>query len=83
MNTALLLMAQYEKTAIPLEDICETYFACSRHTAIQKAKASTLPVPAFQIGSGQKAPWFVHVDDLAKLIDKQRGEAREDWEKAA
>jgi len=83
MKTALLLMAQYEKTAIPLEDICQEYFSCSRHTAIQKAKASTLPVPAFQMGISQKSPWFVHVDDLAKLIDKRRGEAKEEWEKAA
>lgn len=83
MNTAMLLMAQYEKTTILLEEICEEYFGCSRHTAIQKAKASTLPVPAFQVGSGQKAPWFVHVTDLAALIDKQREEARDEWNKAA
>ncbi|GGA80560.1 hypothetical protein GCM10011369_23110 [Neiella marina] len=83
MKTALLLMAQYEKTTIPLEDICEEYFACSRHTAIQKAKASTLPVPAFQVGKGNKAPWFVHVDDLAQLIDKQRSEAKSEWGNAA
>jgi hypothetical protein len=83
MKTALLLMAQYENPTILLEDICETYFACSRHTAIQKAKACTLPVVAFQIGSGQKAPWFVHVTDLARLIDKQRSEAKDEWEKLA
>jgi len=83
MKTSLLLMAQYEKTAIPLEEICETYFACSRHTAIQKAKSASLPIPAFQVGTGQKSPWFVHVDDLAKLIDKQRLEARAEWDKAA
>ena len=83
MKTALLLMAQYEKTTIPLEDVCEEYFACARHTAIQKAKASTLPIPAFKVGAGQKAPWFVHVSDLAELIDKQRQEAKEEWNKAA
>ena len=83
MNTALLLMAQYEKATIPLEDICKDYFGCSRHTAIEKAKASTLPIPAFRIGKTQKAPWFVHVTDLAEWIDKQREEAKEEWNKAA
>ena len=79
MNTALLLMAQFEKTTVLLEEICEDYFGCARHTAIQKAKAGTLPVPAFKIGTGQKAPWFVHVNDLAVLIDKQRERAKQEW----
>lgn len=83
MNTALLLMAQYGKTSIPLEEICELYFACSRQTAIHKAKAFKLPIPAFQIGIGQKAPWFVHVTDLAGLIDQQRESAKEEWDKVA
>jgi len=73
-------MAQYEKTTILLEEICVEYFGCSRHTAIQKAKAASLPVPAFQVGSGQKAPWFIHVTDLAELIDQKRKEAKEDFE---
>ncbi len=81
MNTAFLLMAQYEKTVIPLKEICEEYFACRFHTAKEKAKASTLPVAAFQMGKGQKAQWFVHVEDLAKLIDDRRAEAREEMEK--
>lgn len=83
MKTAMLLMAQYEKTTLALEDICETYFACARHTALQRAKAGTLPVPAFQLGNSQKSPWFVHIDDLAKLIDQQRAEAKKDWVHAA
>lgn len=83
MNTALMLMAQYEQTTLKLEDICKDYFGCSRHTAIQKAKACTLPVPAFQLGDSNKHTWFVHVKDLADLIDKRRAEAAEELKRAS
>ncbi|EGG92990.1 hypothetical protein IMCC1989_1943 [gamma proteobacterium IMCC1989] len=79
MKTEFLLMAQFEKAVVPLEDICAEYFGCARHTAKQKAKAGTLPVPAFQCSTSQKAPWMVHVVDLAKWVDKQRELAKEDW----
>jgi len=38
MKTSLLLMAQFEKPIVRLDDICEEYFSCKRHTAIGKAK---------------------------------------------
>ena len=78
MKTSLLLMAQFEKPVVKLEDICEEYFSCKRHTAISKAKAGTLPVPAFRCGSN-KGVWMVHITDLAIMIDKQREEAKKDW----
>lgn len=83
MKTVLLLMAQYEAATVPLEDICQQYFGCARHTAIQKAKAGTLPVPAFQMGASQKSTWVVHISDLAALIDKQRQQANDEWLGAA
>lgn len=83
MKTMMLLLAQYEKTTIPLEDVCEEYFACSRHTAKVRAKASALPIPAFQVGKSNKAPWFVHVEDLANLIDQQRADALRDFKQAS
>ena len=74
----MLLLAQFEKPVIKLEDICEEYFSCSRHTAFVKAKTGTLPVPAFRCGSN-KGSWMVHITDLAEMIDKQRDEAKKDW----
>ncbi|MEH6630198.1 MAG: pyocin activator PrtN family protein [Halopseudomonas aestusnigri] len=79
MKTSFYLLAQFEKPIIPLEDISEEYFGCSRSTAIQKAKSGTLPVPAFQCGQSQKSTWMVHINDLATMIDQQREAAKEDW----
>lgn len=82
MNTAFLLMAQYEKTALPLSDISEVYFGLSPEEANRRAKLNRLPVPTFQMASSQKSPRLVHVEDLAKHIDTQRTAARKEWEKS-
>ena len=82
MKTSLLLMAQFEKPIVRLDDICEEYFSCKRHTAIGKANAGTLPVPAFRCGSN-KGTWMVHISDLAEMIDQQREEAKKEWIGAA
>ena len=82
MNTAFMLLAQFEKPVVNLDDICVEYFGCKSHTAKQKALAGTLPVPAFRCGSN-KTTWLIHVTDLAVMIDKQREAAKEDWIGAA
>ena len=79
MKTVLLLMVQFEKTVIPLEEICEDYFGCQKHTAIQKAKSGNLPVPAFKCSDSQKSTWMVHIEDLANMVDLQREQAHKDW----
>jgi len=79
LKTVFMLLAQYETPAVKLELICEDYFNMGYRTASQKAKAGSLPVPAFQCGNSQKSTWFVHVNDLAKLIDDRRKQARFDW----
>lgn len=83
MNTLMMLVARYEKPTVPLEEVCEEYFKMSPHTAKVRAGADQLPIPAFKLNKGQKAPWFVHLLDLANLIDKQRKEAMEEWKKAS
>jgi hypothetical protein len=79
MNTTFLLLSCFGKVAVPLSEICEEYFGCSIRTAASKAKAGTLPVPAFQASQSQKSPWLVNVADLAKLLDKHRSIAEADW----
>jgi len=80
MNTQLLLLVHYGKVAIPLSEICEEYFGCAIHTAVIKAKASNLAVPAFKVSKSQKSTWMVHIADLAIMIDRQRELALLDWE---
>ncbi|MCB1555872.1 MAG: pyocin activator PrtN family protein [Alphaproteobacteria bacterium] len=78
-KTEMLLFVKYETPAIPLERICEEYFGCAKGTAKQRAKAGTLPIPAFRLGSSQKLPWMVKISDLAAFIDKTHEEAKKEW----
>lgn len=78
MNTAFLLMAQFNKVIVPLDQISKEYFALAPRTAQNYAKAGRLPVPAFRGGEGNKAPWLVNVNDLAAYLDKQRDAAAKD-----
>ncbi|ABE56549.1 conserved hypothetical protein [Shewanella denitrificans OS217] len=78
MNTAFLLMAQFNKAIVPLDEICKTYFGLESRTAQNYAKAGRLPVAAFRTGSSNKAPWLVNITDLAEYLDKQRDAAKQD-----
>lgn len=49
-KTEMLLFVKYETPTIPLEVICEEYFGCAKGTAKLKAKAGSLPIPAFGWG---------------------------------
>jgi len=82
MNTLFLLAAQYNKTLIPLDEICETYFGMDRKAAYQAAAANSLPVPVIRMRDSQKCPWVVHIGELAALIDTRVKMARVEWEKA-
>lgn len=77
MKTIFMLLAEYERPIVELDEICEKYFNISKNTAKARAKSGTLPLPAFRLGGKQKNPWFIHIGDLAKLIDQKMLEANE------
>lgn len=81
-RTAWLLMAQYQSPTIPLEKICDEFFGLSIHEANRAASLNKLPVQTYRVGSGQRAPRHVHIDDLAQLIDQRRESAARAWEKS-
>lgn len=81
MNTMFLLMAEYEKSNIPLSEIAERYLGLKPATAEQKAAEGKLPIATFRVGNTQKAPRLVHVEDLATLIDQRRNAAKEELER--
>lgn len=80
MNTQFALMARFESPTVHLKEICEEFFGIKPKTAEQKAKAQSLPVPAFKLIDSERAPTLVNVSDLAKHIDTQRELAAKDWE---
>lgn len=77
MNTAFLLMAQYNGQAIiPLERLCEDYF---RHLTpeklLRKTLAGEIDLPIVRVEGSQKAARGVHLGDLARYLDVQHQKA--------
>lgn len=78
MNTAFLLMAQYDGQAIiPVGSVVRDYFT---HLTIDKFKRKVamgeinIPLTRIEAGS-QKAATGVHLTDLAQYIDDRRAAA--------
>lgn len=71
-------MSEFETADIPLERVAEKYLGLDRREAYSRAKAGTLPFPAYRAGS-QKSPWLVRIMDLAEHLDVARERARQDW----
>lgn len=81
MNTTLLLMAQYGRAVVPLEDVRRDYFGhLSVAVFARRAAAGDLPLPVMRIGEGNKAGRGVHVQDMAAYLDQQREAARREFE---
>jgi hypothetical protein len=77
MNTAFLLMAQYNGAAvIPVEAVCRDYFS---HLTVdqfcRKVSAGEIALPLVRIETSQKAAKGVHLADLAAWIDERRAAA--------
>lgn len=78
MNTAFLLMAQYNGMAIiPLATVVRDYFPhLTADSFLRKANMGEISLPIVRIDSGtQKTAKGVHLTDLAKYIDDRRAAA--------
>ena len=80
MNTAFLLMAQYDgKAIIPIEEVRRDYFPHLNTTKlIQKISCGEIALPLVRIETSQKAARGVHLVDLAKYLDKRAEVARKE-----
>ncbi|CAA2140507.1 pyocin activator PrtN family protein [Hyphomicrobium sp. ghe19] len=80
MNTAFLLMAQYNGAAVvPLEKVCADYFSHLTPAKLsQKATAGEIDLPIVRIETSQKAARGVHLQDLAAWIDARRAAAQKE-----
>jgi hypothetical protein len=78
MNTAFLLMAQYDgKAVIPVDIVARDYFPhLSTDKFLRKAILGEIKLPVVRIDAGtQKSAKGVHLTDLAKYIDDRRAAA--------
>lgn len=80
MNTAFLLMAQYNGSAvIPLDIVCRDYFShLSADKLARKIGEGEIELPLVRIEASQKGAKGVHLQDLADYIDRRRALAQKE-----
>lgn len=77
MNTAFILMAQYEGQAIiSLELVCRDYFTHLTPEMFQrKVMSGQIKLPITRMETSQKSARGIHLNDLASYLDLQRAAA--------
>lgn len=80
MNTAFVLMAQYNAMAIiSLEQVCADYFTHLTPLVFQrKVLAGEIKLPITRLESSQKSAKGIHIADLAIYLDQRRQAARQE-----
>ncbi|QXH53177.1 pyocin activator PrtN family protein [Pseudomonas fakonensis] len=74
MNTAFMLMAQYNGVAIiSIDRVCTDYFTHLTPDMFQrKVLAGQIKLPITRLEASQKSAKGVHIADLALYLDQQR-----------
>ena len=75
MNTAFLLMAQYNAQAIiPIDMVVKDYFPhLSTDKFVRKVALGDINIPMIRIEAGtQKSAKGIHINDLANYLDTRR-----------
>lgn len=77
MNTAFILIAQYNGRAIiSLEQVCKDYFTHLTPTMFQrKVMEGQIKIPITRLEPSQKSAKGIHISDLAEYLDSQRAAA--------
>jgi len=80
MNTAFLLLAQYDgRAVIPIEMVCRDYFShLTPVKLIAKISSGDIAIPLVRIESSQKCAKGVHLQDLAVYLDARTEAARKE-----
>ncbi|MCV9960798.1 pyocin activator PrtN family protein [Pararhizobium sp. BT-229] len=80
MNTAFLLLAQYNgKAVIPLNDVCRDYFShLTTEIFLRKVAKGEIRIPVVRMEDSQKAAKGIHLQDLADYLDARKAEAAEE-----
>ncbi|GLO24205.1 pyocin activator PrtN family protein [Pseudomonas putida] len=82
MNTAFLLMAQYNGQAIiPIDLVCKDYFDITPTKLKAKVARGEINLPLVWMESSQKGARGVHLTDLAAYIDSQHAKAKAEQDK--
>lgn len=66
------LVMKYGGIAVPLAEVVKDFFPhLSKSKMLEKARNQEFPFTCFRLDGSQKAPYFVNIYELAKVIDDQ------------
>lgn len=71
---------KYRSMTVELMTIVSDYYPhLSKAEALRKANNQEFPFSVFKIDQSKRAPFLVHVKDLADILDKKYSEASKDY----
>lgn len=74
LTTSDYLFMRFKTTAVPLNEIVKEYYPhLSKLKMLEKARMQAFPFTCFRLDASQKAPYFAHLKELAKVLDEQYG----------
>lgn len=77
LTTYAALVLEHGTSLIPLERVAPL-LGLDPAEAKRRAARGQLPLPAVRL-SGQKSPWIVRAEDLARHVDQVTEAARAEW----
>ncbi|MCW7553614.1 pyocin activator PrtN family protein [Endozoicomonas gorgoniicola] len=81
LTTELMLYGKYKSPVIKLEDCCKEVTGLSYKKACESINKGDWPFPVSRAYASTRAPYLVHIRDLAKYLDDTFASARDDYEK--
>ena len=80
IDTSDYLFMRYRSMAVELKTIVADYYPhLSKAEALRKANNQDFPFSVFKIDQSKRAPFLVHVKDLADVLDQKYSEASKDF----
>lgn len=80
MSTNEYLFIKYRSMTVELMAVVADYYPhLSKAEALRKANNQEFPFSVFKIDQSKRAPFLVHVKDLADILDKKYSEASKDF----
>ena len=73
INTVDFLFLKYQSMTVSLLEVAKDYYPhIGKAELLRRANSQELPFSVFKMDSSKRAPFLVHVKDLADAVDKER-----------
>ncbi|MEJ6080800.1 pyocin activator PrtN family protein [Vibrio sp. 1-Bac 57] len=79
-NFRFALYVRFQSPTVELKVISQEFLGLRPATAMQRAKAGSLPFPTFKLLDSERAPTLVNIDDLAKHMTAKYQQAEEEYQ---